>query len=186
MRRVRRSGRTAERRSFLDRAVGLVERAPIVPSCAACAVPAAPPSADARHPHAQLRCCPSIAAPAHSSRHDDGERAPSRERAPFRPHRRAPTDVNLTLSFVAALLSPRRLNRAVTTTASARRAASTSFLDRVADLVERAPIVPSCAACAVPAAPPSADGLVGSAKVEESKRKPARSPGYFDYFDLEN
>ena len=34
----------------------LVERAPIVPSCAACAVPAAPPSADRRH-HAQLRCC---------------------------------------------------------------------------------------------------------------------------------
>ena len=79
------------------------------------------------------------------------------QRASSRPHRQAPTDVILTLSFVAALPTPRRLTRADTTVTSARRAASTSFLDRAADLVERAPIVPSCAACAVPVAPPSAD-----------------------------
>jgi len=64
-------------------------------------------------------------------------------------HRRAPTSA-ITISLVAELrLSPRRLTRADTTTASARRAASTTFFDRAVDLVERAPIVPSCAACAV-------------------------------------
>ena len=278
MRRVRRSGRTAERRptpsrsaslllclsprrltradtttasasraastSFLDRAVDLVERAPIVSSCAACAVPDAPPSADRRH-HVQLRCCSayrragsleptrrrraraeprarrSLIAPSTSSSarrscrraprapfrthrraptdahhvqlrccsayRRAGSLEPTRRRraraeprvsrsliapstsssarrscrraprAPFRTHRRAPTDA-ITFSFVAELcLSPRRLTRADTTTASARRAASTSFLDRAVDLVERAPIVSSCAACAVPDAPPSAD-----------------------------
>ena len=78
-------------------------------------------------------------------------------RAPSRPHRRAPTDVILTFSSVAALPSPRLFTRTDTTTASERRAASTSFLVSAADLVERAPIVSSCAACAVLAAPPSAD-----------------------------
>ena len=37
------------------------------PSCAACAVLAAPPSADRRHPHAQPRCCSALAAPVHSN-----------------------------------------------------------------------------------------------------------------------
>jgi len=95
-----------------------------------------------------------IAPPTSSSARRSCRRA---QRAPFRPHRQAPTDV-ITLSFVLLLcLSPRRLTRADTTTASACRAASTPFLDRAADLAERAPIVPSCAACAVPAAPPSAN-----------------------------
>ena len=214
MRRVRRPGRTAERRptpssrsaslllclsprrltradtttasarraastSFLDRAVDLVERAPIVSSCAACAVPDAPPSADRRHPHVQLRCCSAyrragsleptrrrraraeprarrslIAPPTSSTRAD--RVVVRRVRRPGRTAERRPTSSSRSASLLLCL-SPRRLTRADTTTASARRAASTSFLDRAVDLVERAPIVPSCAACAVPDAPPSAD-----------------------------
>ena len=218
-------------------------------SCSACAVLAAPPSADRRHPHAQLRCCSSIApragsheptrrrrasaeprarrsfsapptsssarrscrrarrapswphrraptdailtlsfvaappshpAPAHTSQHDDGERAPSREhvvlsarrrprrahadrvvvlgvRRPGRTAERRPTPSSRSASLLLLHRTPRRLTRANTTTASERRAASTSFFQRAADLVERAPIVSSCSACAVLAAPPSAD-----------------------------
>ena len=173
------SARRAASTSFLDRAVDLVERAPIVSSCAACAVPDAPPSADRRHPHVQLRCCSAyrragsleptrrrraraeprarrslIAPSTSSSARRSCRRAP---RAPFRTHRRAPTDATSRSASLLLCLSPRRLTRADTTTASARRAASTSFLDRAVDLVERAPIVSSCAACAVPDAPPSAD-----------------------------
>ena len=62
------SARRAASTPFLDRIADLVERAPIVSSSAACAVPAAPPSADRRRTHAQLRCCSAYAAPAHSSR----------------------------------------------------------------------------------------------------------------------
>ena len=118
-----RAPRRAASTSFLDRAVDLVERAPIVPSCMACAVPDAPPSADRRH-CVQLRCCSayrragsleptrrrracseprarrSLIAPSTSS---SARRSCRRAgRAPFRPHRRAPTDV-ITFSFVAAL-----------------------------------------------------------------------------------
>ena len=188
-------------------------------SCSACAVLAAPPSADRRHPHAQLRCCSSIApragsheptrrrrasaeprarrsfsapptsssarrscrrarrapswphrraptdailtlsfvaappshpAPAHTSRHDDGERAPSREhvvllarrrprraradrvvvlgvRRPGRTAERRPTPSSRSASLLLLHRTPRRLTRADTTTASERRAASTSF-----------------------------------------------------------
>ena len=71
--------RAARESTSRPSAADLVVRAPVVSSCAACAVPAAPPGADRRHPHAQPRCCSSIAAPAPLSRHDDGERAPSRE-----------------------------------------------------------------------------------------------------------
>ena len=229
--------------SFLYRAADLVERAPTVLSCAACAVLAAPPSADQRH-HAQLRCCPAYrrASSLEPTRRRRARAEPRARRsfivpptlsctrrpccharrAPFWPYRRAPTDV-ITLSFVAALpttvpahssrhdngerapirehvvplsrrrprraradrvvvrgvrrsgrtaerrpkssrsaslllcLSPRRLPRADTTTASARRSASTSFLYRDADLAERRPTVLSCAACAVLALKPSAD-----------------------------
>ena len=243
------SERRAASTSFFQRAADLVERAPIVSSCSACAVLAAPPSADRRHPHAQLRCCSSIApragsheptrrrrasaeprarrsfsapptsssarrscrrarrapswphrraptdailtlsfvaappshpAPAHTSQHDDGERAPSREhvvllarrrprraradrvvvlgvRRPGRTAERRPTPSSRSASLLLLHRTPRRLTRANTTTASERRAASTSFFQRAADLVERAPIVSSCSACAVLAAPPSAD-----------------------------
>ena len=54
----------------------------------------------------------------------------------------APTDVILTFRSVAAPPSPRLFTRTDTTTASERRAASTSFCLRAADLVERAPIAP--------------------------------------------
>ena len=140
-------------------------------SCAACAVPDAPPSADRRHPHVQLRCC-SAYRRAGSPRADtttasarraastsfldraadlvDARRSCRRApRAPSRTHRRAPTDVILTFSFVAALPIAAPAHRADTTTASARRAASTSFLDRAVDLVDarrscrRAPRAPS-------------------------------------------
>ena len=243
------SERRAASTSFLVSAADLVERAPVVSSCSACAVLAAPPSADRRHPHAQLRCCSSIApragspeptrrrrasaeprarrslsapptsssarrlcrrarrapfwphrraptdviltlsfvaappshpAPAHPSRHDDGERAPSREhvvpcqrrrprraradcvvvlgvRRSGRTAERRPTSSSRSASLLLLHRTPRRLTRADTTTASERRAASTSFLVSAADLVERAPIVSSCSACAVLAAPPSAD-----------------------------
>ena len=74
------------------------------------------------------------------------------------PHRRAPTDVILTLSFVAAPPShPRRLTEPTRRRASARRAASTSFLDRAAGLVERAPICVVASRVRRLAAPPSAD-----------------------------
>ena len=120
-------------------------------SCAACAVPAAPPSADRRRPHVQLHCCPAIAAPAHSSQHDGSERAeprarrsliapPStsstcadrvvvrRVRRPGRTAERRPTSSSRSASLLLCL-SPCQLTRAATTTASARRAASTSCLD---------------------------------------------------------
>ena len=94
------------------------------------------------------------APPTLSSAHRSCRRA---QRAPFWPHRRAPTDVIPTFSSVATLPSPRLFTRTDTTTARERRAASTSLLVSAADLVERAPIVSSCAACAVLAAPPRAD-----------------------------
>ena len=91
----------------------------------ACAALAAPPSADRRHPHAQLRCCSSIAPRAGSPEPTRRRRARAEPRARRSliappasssarrssvapracaawPHRRAPTDVILTLSFVAA------------------------------------------------------------------------------------
>ena len=94
-------------------------------SCAACAVHAAPPSADRRHPQVQLRCCSAYcrASSLEPTRRQRARRAASTSfldraavdlvdvrrscrrapRAPSRPHRRAPTDVILTFSFVAAL-----------------------------------------------------------------------------------
>ena len=108
-----------------------------------------------RQASAEPRARRSLSAPPTlSSAHRSCRRA---QRAPFWPYRRAPTDVILTFSSVAALPSPRLFARTDTTTASERRAASTSLLVSAADLVERAPTVSSCAACAVLAAPPSAD-----------------------------
>ena len=140
-------------------------------SCAACAVPDAPPSADRRHPHAQLRCCSAyrragsleptrrrraraeprarrslIAPPTSSTRAD--RVVVRRVRRPGRTAGRRPTSSSRSASL---LLCHRRAGspRADTTTASARRAASTSFLDRAADLVDarrscrRAPRAPS-------------------------------------------
>ena len=141
--------------------------------CAACAVPAAPPSADRRHPHVQLRCCSayrrassleptrrqraraeprarrsSIALPSTSSTCADRV-VERRVRRPGRTAERRPTPSSRSASLLLCL-SPRRLTRANTTTASPRRAASASFFDRAAvDLVDvrrscrRAPRAPS-------------------------------------------
>ena len=148
-------------------------RAPIVSSCAACAVPAAPPSADRRHPHVRLRCCSTyrrassleptrrqraraeprarrsmIALPSTSSTCADRV-VVRRVRRPGRTAERRPTSSARSASLLLCL-SPRQLTRANTTTASPRRAASTSFYDRAAvDLVDvrrscrRAPRAPS-------------------------------------------
>ena len=141
-------------------------------SCAACAVPAAPPSADRRHPHVQLRCCSAyrrassleptrrqraraeprarrslIALPSTSSTCADRV-VVRRVRRPGRTAERRPTPSSRPASLLLCL-SPRQLTRANTTTASPRRAASASFFDRAAVRPRRrAPIVSSCAACA--------------------------------------
>ena len=141
-------------------------------SCAACAVPDAPPSADRRHPHVQLSlllCLSPRRLPRADTTTASARRAASTSfldraadlvdarrscrrapRAPSRTHRRAPTDVILTFSSRCCSAYRRAgSTRADTTTASARRAASTSFLDRAADLVDarrscrRAPRAPS-------------------------------------------
>ena len=147
MRSVRRSGRTAERRpTSSSRSAPLL----LCPR-RACSLELT----RRRRASAEPRARRSLSAPPTlSSAHRSRRRA---QRAPFWPHRRAPTDVILTFSSVAALPSPRLFTRTDTTTVSERRAASTSFLVSAADLVERAPIVSSCSACAVLAAPPSAD-----------------------------
>ena len=143
-----------------DRAAGFAERASISSAPRACAAAAAP---SAPMPlSCSARCCSLRTAPAHPSRHDDGERAPSREhvvpdraaglaeRAPIsvvvlgvrrsgRTAERRPTPSSRSASLLLLHRTPRRLTRADTTTASARRAASTSFLDRAAGLAERAP-----------------------------------------------
>ena len=137
------------------------------------AVPAAPPSADRRHPHVQLRCCSAyrrassleptrrqraraeprarrslIALPSTSSTCADRV-VVRRVRRPGRTAERRPTPSSRSASLLLCL-SPRQLTRANTTTASPRRAASTSFFDRAAvDLVDvrrscrRAPRAPS-------------------------------------------
>ena len=147
MRSVRRSGRTAERRpTSSSRSAPLL----LCPR-RACSLELT----RRRRASAEPRARRSLSAPPTlSSAHRSCRRA---QRAPSWPHRRAPTDVILTFSPIAALPSPRLFTRTDTTTASERRAASTSFLVSAADLVERAPITSSCAACAVRAAPPSAD-----------------------------
>ena len=93
---------------------------------------------------------PSHPAPAHTSQHDDGERAPSREhvvlsarrrprrahadrvvvlgvRRPGRTAERRPTPSSRSASLLLLHRTPRRLTRANTTTVSERRAASTPF-----------------------------------------------------------
>ena len=129
---VRRSGRTAERRP--------------TPSPRSAPLPLCPRRACSleltrrRRASAEPRARRSLSAPPTlSSAHRSCRRA---QRAPSWPHRRAPTDVILTFRSVAAPPSPRLFTRTDTTTASERRAASTSFCLRAADLVERAPIAP--------------------------------------------
>ena len=132
MRSVRRSGRTAERRPTPS-----PRSAPLL-LCPrrACSLELT----RRRRASAEPRARRSLSAPPTlSSAHRSCRRA---QRAPSWPHRRAPTDVILTFRSVAAPPSPRLFTRTDTTTASERRAASTSFCLRAADLVERAPIAP--------------------------------------------
>jgi hypothetical protein len=127
----------------------------VVSSCAACAVPAAPPSADRRHPHVQLRCCSayrrassleptrrqraraeprvrrSLIAPPSTSSTCADRVVVRRVRHPGRTAERRPTPSSRSASLLLCL-PPRQLTRANTTTASPRRAASTSFRDRAA------------------------------------------------------
>ena len=135
-----------------------------------------------RRPTSPLRpllCCSYVTAPAPASQHDDGERAPSRERvvprsapptsssarrssrrasrAPSWPHRRAPTDVAIAPASLllvrhrASSREPARRQRA-----SAEPRARRSLIG-AANLVVGTPIVTSGVASAVLAARPSAD-----------------------------
>ena len=171
--------RAASKSSLRSSAAALVVRAPISPSETASVMMTATLSSD-RHPRARSAALP-IAAPAPlRGRHDDGERAPSREHVVVAIERRRPRracddravgncvrhdDRNAEFRsassrpFCCSAPSPRRLlSGANTTTASARRTASTSSLrSSAAALVVRAPISPSETACVMMTATPCSE-----------------------------
>ena len=129
-------------------------------SCAACAVPGAPPRADRRHPHVQLRCRSAYhrACSLELTRRRRASAEPRARRSLLAPPtlssahrscRRAPTDAILTFSLLLLCLSPRLFTRTDTTTVSESRDASTSFPVSAADPAGRAPNVSPCTACAV-------------------------------------
>ena len=146
-----------------------------------------------------LRCCPYITAPAPTSRHDDGERAPSRERVVSRPSAadlvtgapivtsgaayavlavppRADRRRHHHARLSAARTSPRRLPRLHDDGERAPSRERVGSRSSTAGLVVGTPIITSCAACAVPAARPGADRCRHRSFFSAARASPCQRP----------